>query len=68
MPSFTLPVESLKQVNDMIENGIKAGGVEPVPTINEDFMFLRSIEDVDGYIWGIMYLDTNKFESLKTTN
>jgi len=68
MPSFTLPVESLKQVNDMIENGIKAGGVEPVPAINEDFMFLRSIEDVDGYIWGIMYLDTNRFESSKTPN
>ena len=68
MPSFTLPVESIEQVNEMIENGIKAGGVEPVPAINEDFMFLRSIEDVDGYIWGIMYLDTNRFESLKTTN
>jgi predicted lactoylglutathione lyase len=39
-----------------------------VPEINEDFMFLRSIEDVDGYIWGIMYLDTNRFKSLKTPN
>ena len=68
MPSFTLPVESIEQVNNMIENGIKAGGVEPVPAIKENFMFLRSIEDVDGYIWGIMYLDTNRFESLKTTN
>jgi predicted lactoylglutathione lyase len=68
MPSFTLPVESIEQVNEMIENGKKAGGVEPVPAINEDFMFLRSIEDVDGYIWGIMYLDTNRFESLKTPN
>jgi predicted lactoylglutathione lyase len=66
MPSFTLPVESIEQVNEMIENGIKAGGVEPVSAINVDFMFLRSIEDVDGYIWGIMYLDNNRFESLKT--
>ena len=68
MPSFTLPVESIEQVNEMIENGIKAGGVEPVTAINEDFMFLRSIEDVDGYIWGIMYLDTNRFKSLKKPN
>jgi len=52
MPSFTLPVES----------------VEPVPAIKENFMFLRSIEDVDGYIWGIMYLDTNRFMSSKTPN
>ena len=42
------------------------GGVEPVEAINKDFMVLRSIEDLDGYIWGIMYLDHNKFKSLKT--
>ena len=66
MPSFTLPVESIDNVNEIIENGIKSGGVEPVAAINADFMFLRSIEDLDGYIWGIMYLDHNKFKSLKT--
>lgn len=66
MPSFTLPVESIDNVNEIIENGIKSGGVEPVAAITEDFMFLRSIEDLDGYMWGIMYLDTNKFMSAKT--
>ncbi len=66
MPSFTLPVESIDNVNEMIENGIKMGGVEPVEAINKDFMVLRSIEDLDGYIWGIMYLEHNKFKSLKT--
>ena len=68
MPSFTLPVESIEQVNELIENGIKAGGVEPVSAINEDFMFLRSIEDLDGYMWGIMYLDINRFESIKISS
>lgn len=66
LPSFTLPVESIDYVNEMVEKGIKSGGVEPVAAINADFMFLRSIEDLDGYIWGIMYLDLNKFKSLKT--
>lgn len=68
IPSFTLPVEIIEQVNELLESGIKVGGVEPVPAINEDFMFLRSIEDIDGYIWGILYLDINRFESLKIPN
>lgn len=65
MPSFTLPLESIGLVNEMMENGIKAGGIEPVSSISEDFMYLRSIEDLDGYIWGLMYLDQEKFKSIK---
>ena len=68
MPSFTLPVESFELVNVMMENGIKAGGKEPANTIKLDFMFLRSIEDLDGYIWGIMYLDQEIFKSKKNFN
>ena len=68
MPSFTLPVESIELVNVMMENGIKAGGKEPTNTIKLDFMFLRSIEDLDGYIWGIMYLDQEIFKSKKNFN
>lgn len=62
MPSFTLPVESIDVVNTMMEDGLKAGGVEPVTPIREDFMYLRSIEDVDGYVWGIMCLDDQLFQ------
>lgn len=65
MPSFTLPVASIEVVNQVMENGIKAGGAEPVSAIKEDFMFLRSIEDIDGYLWGIMYLDIFRFKSIK---
>ena len=65
MPSFTLPVESIEKVNEIIESGLNAGGVEPVPVIKEDFMYLRSIQDVDGYMWGVMCLDVKKFSSMK---
>jgi len=65
MPSFTLPVESVALVNNIMEKGLHAGGQEPVPAINEDFMYLRSIQDLDGYIWGLMCLDMDKFKSLK---
>ncbi len=63
--SHTLPVESIQRVNDMIEHGVKFGGKETVPALQEGFMYLRSIEDVDGYVWGIMYLDLDQFKALK---
>jgi predicted lactoylglutathione lyase len=62
MPSFTLPVECIEKVNEMMVNGLKMGGVEPVASIQEDFMYLRSIEDLDGYMWGILFLEEEKFK------
>jgi predicted lactoylglutathione lyase len=67
-PSFTLPVENLEEVNKLIESGIKAGGKEPNPMLDEGFMQVRTIEDLDGYIWGIIYLDLAKFKAFKTAN
>jgi len=65
MPSFTLPVNSIDQVNEIMESGLNAGGKEPVSAIKENFMYLRSIQDVDGYIWGLIFLEIDKFTSLK---
>jgi predicted lactoylglutathione lyase len=60
--TFTLPVESLAKVNEIIENGLKAGGKESIPMIDEGFMQARNIEDLDGHNWGIIYLDIVKFK------
>ena len=65
IPSFTLPVHSVEEVNGIMESGLMAGGKEPVGAIDEGFMYLRSIEDVDGYMWGVMCLDIEKFKALK---
>lgn len=61
-PSFTLPVESVEKMNEIIENGLKGGGKEPNPMIDEGFMQVRTIEDLDGYSWGIIYLDLKKIK------
>jgi predicted lactoylglutathione lyase len=66
IPSFTLPVESIEKVDEMMNNGISAGGIESVEVLREDFMYLRSMEDFDGYMWGIMCLDVEKFKALKS--
>ena len=62
-PSFTLPLASVEQVNLLAEKGLKAGGFASIPMIDEGFMQVRTIEDPDGYSWGLMYLDMQKFNS-----
>jgi uncharacterized protein len=62
--TFTLPVESLDKVNEIIENGLKAGGTESTPMLDEGFMQVRNIEDLDGHNWGIIYLDIDKFKQM----
>ena len=62
--TFTLPVESLDKLNEIVENGLKAGGTEPTQTIDEGFMQIRNIEDLDGHTWGIIFLDINKFKEM----
>jgi uncharacterized protein len=60
--TFTLPVESLDKVNEIMEKGLKAGGTESTPMVDEGFMQVRNIEDLDGHHWGIIYLDIEKFK------
>ena len=64
-PTFSLPVESLVKVNETVERGLKAGGKEPNPMIEEGFIQVRTIEDLDGYSWGILFLDIDKFKKMK---
>lgn len=63
--TFTLPVESLERVNEIVENGLKAGGSAPTPLIDEGFMQVRNIEDLDGHNWGVIYLDVEKFKAIR---
>ncbi|MBX9780354.1 MAG: glyoxalase/bleomycin resistance/extradiol dioxygenase family protein [Chitinophagaceae bacterium] len=60
--TFTLPVESLESMNEIVNKGVKAGGRETTEPIDEGFMQIRNIEDLDGHNWGIIYLDMNKFK------
>jgi predicted lactoylglutathione lyase len=66
--NFTLPVESISRMNHMVEEGLKAGGTEPTPLLDEGFMQLRQIEDPDGHVWGIIHLDVEMFRKRKEAN
>lgn len=64
--SFTLPVESPGQMQEMLDKALAAGAKEVQPMIDEGFMQVRTIEDLDGHIWGIIHLDSKKYRELKS--
>lgn len=58
---FSLSVESLDVVNEIVNNAISAGGIEPSEMKDYGFMQQRSIEDFDGHTWEVFYMDMSKF-------
>ena len=60
---FSLSLDSVDEVNTMMENGLKAGGIEPIEMRDYGFMQQRTIEDFDGHTWEIFYMDMSKFPS-----
>ncbi len=58
---FSLSVDSLEKINEIVDAGLAAGGTEPRPFLDYGFMQQRSIEDHDGHTWEIFYMDMSKF-------
>jgi predicted lactoylglutathione lyase len=58
---YSLSLESVEDVHKMMENGLRAGGIEPNEMRDYGFMQQRTIEDFDGHTWEIFYMDLTKF-------
>lgn len=58
---FSLSVDSVDEVNSIIEKGLTAGGIEPNEIRDYGFMVQRTLEDFDGHTWEIFHMDMSKF-------
>ncbi len=58
---FSLSLDSIEEVHQMMDNGLKAGGIEPSEMRDYGFMTQRTIEDFDGHTWEIFFMDMSKF-------
>jgi uncharacterized protein len=55
---LALSVESRDAVNATLSQATAAGGgADPNPSQDHGFMFSRSVEDPDGNVWEIMWMD-----------
>ncbi len=63
---FSLSLDSIDEMNHLMANGLKAGGVEPNEIRDYGFMQQRTIEDFDGHTWEVFYMDMSKFPTEQT--
>ena len=58
---IALSVDSRDEVNATIDRTVAAGGqADPNPKQDHGFMFGRSVEDPDGHVWEIFWMDPAK--------
>lgn len=64
---FSLSLDSVEEVNTLMENGLNAGGTEPAEMRDYGFMQQRTLEDFDGHTWELFYMDISKFPAQQTS-
>ena len=55
---IALSTDSRDAVNETLDRAVAAGGrADPNPAQDHGFMLNRTVEDPDGYVWEIMWMD-----------
>jgi predicted lactoylglutathione lyase len=54
---LALSAESKEKVDEMLSKALAAGAKEPRERQDQGFMYGRSLEDPDGHIWEIFWMD-----------
>lgn len=57
---FSLSADSVDEMNEILEKGLKGGGTEPNELRDYGFMQQRTIEDFDGHTWEVFHMDMSK--------
>jgi predicted lactoylglutathione lyase len=52
-----LSAESREQVDNIVNKAIAAGATEPKSATDHGWMYIRSINDIDGHHWEYAYMD-----------
>lgn len=58
---YSLSLDSIEEVNNLMTNALNAGGTEPTEMKDYGFMQQRTLEDFDGHTWEIFFMDITKF-------
>lgn len=64
---YSLSTSSVDEMNEILENGLKAGGTEPNELRDYGFMQQRTIEDLDGHTWEMFHMDMSKMPTESPT-
>ncbi len=52
-----LSLGSREEVDVLVEKALAAGATEPMPAQDHGWMYTRDIQDLDGHVWEVFYMD-----------
>lgn len=60
---LALSADSRKQVDELVDKAVAAGGKAFREPEDHGFMYARSFEDLDGHVWEILWMDPANIKS-----
>jgi predicted lactoylglutathione lyase len=60
---IALSTDSKKQVDELIDKAIAAGGKQFREPEDHGFMYSRRFEDLDGHVWEVLWMDPANIQS-----
>ncbi len=54
---LAISAESRKQVDELVDKALGAGGAISNPPQDHGWMYIRSFQDLDGHLWEVAYMD-----------
>ena len=51
-----LSADSRDEVDEIMSKALNAGGGEPIPVVNQGWMYCRTFEDPNGHIWEVFHM------------
>ena len=52
-----ITVDSREEVDTMVDAALTAGGAPSNEASDQEFMYTRSFQDLDGHLWEVLYMD-----------
>ena len=59
---FALSAETRDEVDQLVAKAVAAGGQPAGEAQDEDFMYGRSFQDLDGHLWELIWMDPGAIE------
>jgi predicted lactoylglutathione lyase len=59
---LALSFNSIEEVDEFMQKGIQAGGVEAREKQELGFMYSRALEDLDGHTWEVFWMDPKQVQ------
>ncbi|MFC4476699.1 VOC family protein [Flavobacterium chungangensis] len=57
---ISISLDSRKQVDEMLEKAVKAGGTDYIEAKDYGWMYQRTFLDVDGHHWEVFFMDESQ--------